>query len=134
MRHERLDQELTEDARNGLDLNILGGTSLNPLLGLLPGLIQRQETTLASSLDQLVWFGDKLGAGGQQPRVGDLGLVQDILDSGILGEIERGQSSRGVMSRGGRERRRLDDGSASEVIVENGLAVGLEDRFGGHCV
>ena len=37
------------------------------------------------------------------------------------------------MGGGGRERSRLDDGSASEVVVEDGLSVSLEDGFGGHC-
>jgi len=35
---------------------------------------------------------------------------------------------------GGLQGSRLDDWCTSEVVVENGLAVGLEDRFGGHCV
>ena len=37
------------------------------------------------------------------------------------------------MGGGGRERSRLDDGSASEVVVEDGLSVSLENGFGGHC-
>jgi len=32
----------------------------------------------------------------------------------------------------GSEGSRLDDGCASEVVVEDGLAVGLENRFGRH--
>jgi hypothetical protein len=31
------------------------------------------------------------------------------------------------------ERSGLDDGGAGEVVVEDGLAVGLEDGFGRHC-
>lgn len=34
----------------------------------------------------------------------------------------------------GRKRRRLDDGGTSEVVVEDGLAISLEDGFGGHIV
>lgn len=33
-----------------------------------------------------------------------------------------------------RERSRLNDGGASEVVVEDGLAISFEDRFSGHCV
>lgn len=36
------------------------------------------------------------------------------------------------MSGRGREGCRLKDGSACEVVVENGLAVGFEDRLCGH--
>lgn len=32
----------------------------------------------------------------------------------------------------GRQRRRLDNGSASEMVVEDGLAVSLENGFGRH--
>lgn len=34
----------------------------------------------------------------------------------------------------GWEGRRLDDRGAGEVVVQDSLAVGLEDRFGGHVV
>ena len=37
------------------------------------------------------------------------------------------------MGGGGRERSWLDDWSASEVVVEDGLSVSLENGFGGHC-
>ena len=35
---------------------------------------------------------------------------------------------------GRRERRRLDDGSTGEVVIQQGLSVGLEDALCGHCV
>ena len=36
---------------------------------------------------------------------------------------------RGVL----RKRGGLDDGCAGQVVVEDGVSVGLEDGFGGHC-
>jgi hypothetical protein len=132
VRHERLNQELTEDTGDGLNLNILGGTSLNPIPGLSPGLVQGEQTALAATLDQLIGFGNELGAGGQEPREGDLSLVEDILNSLVIGEVKGGETSRRVVCCGGRKRGRLNDLGASEVVVEDGLAVGLEDRFGGH--
>lgn len=75
MRNEGLDEELAQNARNRLDLGFLGGASFEPPPGFGPGFIQRKETGLSSSLDQLVWFGDEFGTGSQQPRVGNLGLV-----------------------------------------------------------
>lgn len=132
MRDERLDQELTQDTGDGLNLDVLGGTSLNPLSGLSPGLVQGEETALASSLDQLVGLSDELGTGRQQPRVGDLSLVEDILDGGVFGEVDGGKTRGRVVGGRGRERSRLDDGGTSEVVVEDGLAISLEDRLGGH--
>ena len=37
-----------------------------------------------------------------------------------------------MCGRGG-QRGGLDDGGAGEVVVEDGLAVGLENGLGGHC-
>ena len=84
---KRLDQELTKDTSDSLNLDILGSTSLNPFPGLSPSLVQAEKTALASTLDQLVWFGDKLGPGGQEPRVDDLSLVEDILHGSVFGEV-----------------------------------------------
>lgn len=81
----------------------------------------------------MVGFGDKLGAGSEEPRVGDLSLVKDILHGKVVGEVERGESGRRVVGGGGRERSRLDDGSASEVVIEDGLSVGLENGLSRHC-
>lgn len=132
VRHERLNQELTQDTGDGLNLDVLGGAGLNPLAGLRPGLVQGEKTALASALDQLIGLRDELGAGGQEPRVGDLGLVEDILDGLVIGEVEGCETSGRVVCRGGREGRGLDDGGTSEVVVEDGLAVGLENGLCGH--
>jgi hypothetical protein len=82
----------------------------------------------------LIGFGDKLSTWGQKPREGDLSLVEDILDGLVIGEVKGSEASRRVMCCGGRKRSRLDHWGASKVVVEDGLAVGLEDRFGGHDV
>lgn len=65
VRDKRLDEELTEDTRDSLDLNVLARTSLNPFFGLRPGLVEAEQSTLASPLDQLVWFGNELGTGSE---------------------------------------------------------------------
>lgn len=132
MGNHRLDEELAQDTGNVLNLNLLGGAGLNPLAGLSPGLVEGEEAGLASTLDQLIGLSDELGAGDEEPRVGDLGLVEDILDGLVFGEVEGGETRRSVVCGGGRERGRLNDRGAGEVVVEDGLAVGLEDRFGGH--
>lgn len=51
VRNEGLDQELTEDTSDGLNLNLLCGTSLNPFPSLSPGLVETKETALAAALD-----------------------------------------------------------------------------------
>ena len=132
MGHERLNEELTQDTGDSLNLDVLGSTSLNPLTGLSPGLVQSEETALATTLDQLIGLRNELGAGHQQPRVGDLSLVEHILDGLVIGEVEGGETSRRVVCCRGRERGGLDHRSASKVVVEDGLTIGLEDRLGGH--
>lgn len=132
MRHKGLDQELSQDTVNSLDSLLLAGTLLNPSSGLGPGLVQGQKTALASSLDELVGLCDKLGTGLEQPGVLDLGLVEDVLGRGIRGEVEGAQLGMGVVSAGSGQRSGLDDGGSGEVVVEDGLAIGFEDRLCGH--
>jgi hypothetical protein len=127
VRNEGLDKEMAEHTDNGLDLDFLCSTALNPLPRLSPGLVQSEETALASSLDQLIWFSHELGSGHQQPWVCDLSLVENVLYGKVVGEVQRGESGRGVVGSGRRKRSRLDDGGTSEVVVENGLAIGFED-------
>jgi hypothetical protein len=132
VRHERLDEELTQDALHVLDLLNLSGALSNPGLRLSPGLVQGQEAALASPLDQLVGLCYELGAVLEQPRVGDLGLVQDILHSCVLWEVQ-GSEPRGSVVLGWlRQRGGLDDWGAGEVVVEDGLAIGLGDGLCGH--
>ena len=75
--NERFDEELSQCAENGLDLDFLASSSFDPRSCLWPGLVQGQQTTLASSLDQLIWFGDQFHARSQEPWVGSFGLVED---------------------------------------------------------
>lgn len=132
VRNEGLDEELAQDTSDGLDLLLLTSTLGDPGASLGPGLVEGQETALATALDQLIGLGDELDTGLENPGVGDLGLVEDILDVGILGEVQRAQPGGRVVLGGDGKRRGLDDGSAGEVVVEDGLAVGLEDGLGGH--
>ena len=127
MRHEWLDQELPQDTINSLNTLGLASPLLDPGTGFGPGLVQGEQSTLSSPLDQLVGLCDKLEARLQQPRVCDLGLVENGRGLCVLGEVERCELGRWVVNRRGRERSRLDDGSACEVVVQNGLAIGLED-------
>jgi len=81
---------------------------------------------------QHVGLGYKSGTGLEQPRVGDLGLVENALDIGIFGEIQSRQPGRRVVLARGRKRARLDDWGAREVVVEDGLAIGLKNGLCGH--
>jgi hypothetical protein len=123
---------MPQDTVDRLDPLRLSCPRLNPLTGLGPGLVQGQQTALASPLDQLIWLCNELGTRSQQPRVCGLGLVEDALDVGIGSKVQRCELGRGVVCRGCRQRSGLDDRSAGEVVVEDGLAVGLEDGFGRH--
>ena len=89
MRDKRLDEELPEDTLDVLDLLFLGGTLSNPRLCFRPGLVEGKKTALASPLDQLIWLGDELGAGNEEPWVGDLGLVEDVVDILVIGKVQR---------------------------------------------
>lgn len=132
--NHRLNEEVAEDTNDVLDLNVLASAGLNPLTGLSPSLVEGKQTALTTTLDQLIGLRNKLSTGGEQPWVGDLSLVKDILDGLVFREVEGGETRRRVVCSRRRQRRRLNDGGASKVIVEDGLAVGLEDRLGGHDV
>ena len=132
MRDERLDEELPKDTVDGLDLLVLSSLGGNPLLCLWPCLVQCEKTALASSLDELIWLCDKLAARDEQPRVLDFGLVKNILDVLVLWEVKRCESCWGVVCGSRWEGCWLDDGSSGKVVVEDGLAVGLEDGLCGH--
>ena len=132
MRHKRLDQKVPQDAVDGLYSLLLLCAWLNPRPRLGPRLVQGQETALASPLDQLIRLRDEFGAGNEQPRVLGLCGIEHPLHVCVLGEIERGELGGRVV--GGRlwQRRWLDERCSCEVVIEDGLAVGLENRLGGH--
>lgn len=91
------------------------------------GLRGHRDSRQSGAYAQHVWLGDESGIRLKQPRVGNLGLVENTLDIGIFGEVEDGQPGGRVVLRRRGERGRLDYGGAGEVVVENGLAIGLED-------
>ena len=125
-----LDQELPQDTVDSLDTLLLSGPRLDPLPRLGPRLVQREQAALASPLDELIWLCDELGTGGQQPWVCGLGLVEHALDVLIGGEVQRCELGGGVVCGRRGQGSGLDDRRAGEVVVEDGLAVGLEDRLG----
>ena len=129
-----LNEELPQKALDGLDLLLLAGTRSNPLSGLWPCLVQAQEATLASSLDQLVGLCDEPGALSEQPRVCVLSLLQDTLDGSVFGEVDGSKLGGWVMRGGSGKGRGLDRGRPREVVVEDGLAISFEDRLCGHGV
>jgi hypothetical protein len=108
--HEGLDEESPQVTLDVLNLLELVRALSNPLLGLGPGSVQLEQTRLASPLDKLIGLCDKLGTGDGCELCGRV--------VGCLGG----------------ERSGLDHRCAGEVVVEDGLAVGLEDRLCGHCV
>lgn len=127
-----LDEEVPQHALDVLDLDGLVGALGDPGLGVGPGGIELEQAGLASPLDELVGLCDKLGAGGEQEGIGGLGAVEDTVDVVALLEAEDGEFGGRVVGGLGRQRGGLEKGRAGEVVVENGLAVGLEDGLGGH--
>lgn len=132
MRHERLNEEVPQHTLDSLHLLNLAGALLNPRSRLGPGSIQLEQTGLSSPLDEHVWLCDELGIFLEEEREGGLGLVEDTLDILAFREVDGRESGGGVVRFWCCEGSGLDDGGASEVVVEDGLAVGLEDGLGGH--
>ena len=132
MRDKWLNQKLPQHALDRLDLLRLPSASLNPLPGLRPGLVERQQAALATTLDQLIRLCNELGTRSEQPWVCGFGLVQHRRDVLSLWEVERRELGGRVVGGRGRKRTGLDRRSTGEVVVEDGLAVGFEDGFGRH--
>jgi hypothetical protein len=132
MRDEGFHQELSQNTLNSFHLLELSRLGLNPCACFGPGLIQSQQSTLASSFDQLIWFCNELGARLQEPRVCGLGLIENRCDCGIFGEMKGSEFRGRVMLRRGWERCRLDHWSSGKVIVEDGLAISFENGFCSH--
>lgn len=132
MRHHGLNQEIPQRALDVLDLLHLVRPRGNPLPRLLPCRVELQQARLASPLDELIWLGDELGAWCKEERVGGLSLVKDALDVVAILEVDAGELRRRVVGCLLGKRSGLDDRSAGEVVVDDGLAVGLENGFCGH--
>ena len=132
--HERLNEESPQVTLNVLDLLELVCALCDPGLGLGPGSVQLEQTRLASPLDQLVGLCDELGTGSEEEGECGLSGVKDALDVVAILEGDGGELCGRVVCCLCGERSGLDHRRAGEVVVEDGLAVGLEDRLCGHCV
>jgi len=132
MGNEGLDQERPQNADRVLDLLRLAGALSNPRPRLGPRLVEGQQTALAAALDELIGLRDEPGTGLEQPGICLLGLVEDGVDVGALRKAQRRKFRRRVVLGRRRQRTRLDHWSPGEVIVEDGLAVGLVDALRRH--
>jgi len=87
-------------------MNILAGMRLDPSFSLGPVCVQKQQSTLATTLDQLIGLGHQLV--GQQPRVGDLELIQCRADALVKLDLVLCQQG-GIDGDVGQTRRWLDE-------------------------
>ena len=132
MRHEGLHEEIPQHALDVLHLLCLVRPRLNPLLRFWPCGIELEETGLASPLDELVGLCYELGAWLQEEWVFGFGGIEHAFDVVAVLEVDCGEFGGWVVCGLRRKGSRFDDWSAGEVVVEDGFAVGFEDRFGGH--
>ena len=127
MGHERLNEESPQVTLNVLDLLELVCALCNPGLGLGPGSVELEQTRLASPLDELIGLCDELGTGSEKEGECGLGGVKDALDVVTILEGDGSELRRRVVGCLCGKRSGLDHRRAGEVVVEDGLAVGLED-------
>lgn len=127
MGYKWLHEELSENTSDSLYYLFFASTLSNPSSGLRPCLIQSQKPTLPPPFDQLVWFRDEADVVCEKPGIGALSLVEDSFDGGVFREVEGGELWRRVVSLRRRQRGGLNDFASGEVVVENGLAISLED-------
>lgn len=127
VRNERLHEESPQVTLNVLNLLGLVCALSDPLLGLGPGSVQLEQTRLASPLDELVGLCDELGTGSEEEGESGLSSVKNALDVVAIGELDGGELCGRVVGGLCGQRSGLDHRRASEVVVEDGLAVGLED-------
>lgn len=127
MGNERLHEESPQVTFNVLDLLDLVCALSDPLLGLRPGSVQLEQTGLASPLDKLVGLCDEFGTGSEKEGESGLSSVKNALNVVAIGELDGGELCGRVVGGLCGQRGGLDHRRASEVVVEDGLAVGLED-------
>ena len=125
--HERLNEESPQVTLNVLNLLELVCALCNPGLGLGPGSVELEQTRLASPLDELIGLCDELGTGSEEEGECGLGGVKDALDVVTILEGDGSELRRRVVGCLCGKRSGLDHRRAGEVVVEDGLAVGLED-------
>ena len=109
MRNEWFHQELPQHALNRFHLLCLAGLALNPCPCFRPSFVQGQQSTLSSSLDQLVGLRNEFGPTDEEPWVGGFRLIQDGRNGSIFGEVEGGQPRGWIVSCGCWQRGRLDN-------------------------
>lgn len=134
MGNERLNEESPQVTLDVLDLLELVCALSNPLLRLGPGSVQLEEARLASPLDELIGLCDELGTGSEKEGECGLSGVEDALNVVAILEGDGGELCGRVVGCLCGKRSGLDHRRAGEVVVEDGLAVGLEDRLCGHCL
>lgn len=100
---------------------------IDPLLGLIKGLVEGKETGLSTSLDELVRLGDELETGLEQPRWERLlgGQGASLLIEEQLGNTGVGGSRRGTELQGS-----VDKLYASEPVGDQKLGVVLANGCG----
>ena len=57
---------------------------LNPLLGLVPGLVEREEASLSTTLDELIGLGDEFC---REDPAGELGVGRDGTGGRVPGDL-----------------------------------------------
>lgn len=97
MRNEWFDEELSKVSLHRFHLLELPSASFDPFPSFGPCLVKSQKTALATTLNQLIWFGHEFGAWCKQPWICGLGLVEYALDIGVLGKVERGKFRGGIV-------------------------------------
>lgn len=123
VRHEWLHEEIPQRTLDVLNLLNFVCTSGNPLLGLWPCGIELEQPRLASTLDQLIGLRNEFCARCEEEWVFRLCGVQDSLYIIAVCECDGCELCGRVVGRLWSERSWLDHRSASEVVVENGLAI-----------
>mmetsp|Transcript_65839 Transcript_65839/g.104463 ORF Transcript_65839/g.104463 Transcript_65839/m.104463 type:complete len:311 (+) Transcript_65839:1410-2342(+) len=84
VRHKRFDEEVRQLPSHMLDFLLFAHSVHDPLLCLVKSLVHRNQASLATALDELIWLGHQIG--GLQPGV----LLQELVPTAIAGGIQYG--------------------------------------------
>lgn len=110
--------------KKGTHLLSLARPLLNPLLGLLPGLVEREQTCLTATFDELIGFGDELGVEDPSRELGVGGDRVGLRVPGDLGDLGRRVDEVCGYCCGGR-----GWGRALEPVCEEELRIVLADGY-----